>query len=454
MRFSQTFLRWAAPLALLTLSTLATGDSDETMTVVRRTFARSPAAYRANEVIVQFDDNVELSSAMRTLSLTGGLAARPTRFGNQMLVTLDRSLSVPEAVARLQATPGVRFAEPNGILHAFGAAAQAATTFTPNDKYFARQWNMKLVGAPRTWGIQKGSRSVVVAVIDTGVAYEDFGPFRKAPDWGDTVFVTGFNALTGTSHANDDNFHGTHVASTIAEATNNNSGVAGLAFGCALMPVKVLDADGEGTFFDIANGINFAVHATPPANVINMSLGGDGDSIAIRNAIDDAVNHGIVVVAAAGNNGGAVSFPASYKNVIAVGATDGTKGLAPYSNSGPQISVVAPGGNLDRDDDSDGFPDGVAQQTFDPDTAKKFHRYDDFAYFLLEGTSMASPHVAAEAALLISQGIDSKDAAGVAAVRFAIESTAEDRGRKGRDDTYGFGFIRPAYALSGFGVNE
>jgi serine protease len=455
VRSPWTFLPWvAAPLALLVLAAQAPSSPDE-LRVITRSFGHTGPSYRPNEVIVDFADGVELSSAMRTLSHTGGLAARLSRFSHHMLVTLDNSLSVPDAVERLRHTEGVRSAEPNGIMHAFAARAQAATLFTPNDKFFTNQWNMKLLAAPRVWGIQKGDRQVVVAVVDTGIAFEDFGPFRKAPDWGDTVFVTGFNALDGTSHANDDNFHGTHVASTIAEATNNGLGVAGLAFGCALMPVKVLNADGEGSFFDIAEGIRFAAHASPRANVINMSLGGEGDSSEIRSAVDDAVNRGVVIVAAAGNDGrGVVSFPAAYKNVIAVGATDATKATTSYTNFGPEISVVAPGGDLDRDDDGDGFPDGVAQQTFDPDTAATQHRYDDFGIFLVEGTSMASPHVAAEAALLISQGIKAEDAAGVAVVRAAIESSAEDRGKKGRDDNYGHGFIRPAYALSGLGINQ
>ena len=115
-----------------------------------------------------------------------------------------------------------------------------------------------MLDAERTWDIQKGDPSVVVAILDTGIAYEDFGPYRKAPDFGATVFVQGHDFINDDTHANDDNFHGTHVASTVAEATNNREGVAGLAFRCALMPVKVLDQNGDGSFFDVAEGIDFA----------------------------------------------------------------------------------------------------------------------------------------------------------------------------------------------------
>jgi serine protease len=286
------------------------------------------------------------------------------------------------------------------------------------------------------------------------VAYEDFGPFRKAPDWGATPFLPGFNVFTRTSHANDDEFHGTHVASTIAEATNNGVGVTGLAFGVSLVSVKVLDDRGVGSFFGIAEGIDYAASFTQggerPVKVINLSLGGEGFSQAVQNAINRAVAAGVVVVAASGNESrGTVSFPAALDNVIAVGAVDARKQRARYSNFGTALDVVAPGGDLRRDDDGDGRPDGVLQQAFDPDTAAITGRYDDFAYFFVDGTSTATPHVAALAALLVTQGITDP-----AAVQAAIESTAEDLGPAGRDDQYGHGLIRPDQALKGLGLNR
>jgi serine protease len=347
--------------------------------------------------------------------------------------------------------PEVEYAEPNGVVRAFQAGG---SRFTPNDRLFPLQWHMRMVDAERTWAIQKGDPAVVVAVLDTGIAYEDFGRFRKAPDFGTTTFVTGLNVLNGSSHANDDNFHGTHVASTIAEATNNGEGVAGLAFGCALMPVKVLDNEGLGSFFDVAEGVDFAANFTQggshPVKVINLSLGGDSTSLTLQRAIDRAVTQGITVVAAAGNDGvRQVGFPANLPNVIAVGAVDARKHLAPYSNFGSEIDVVAPGGDIFRDDDGDGRPDGVLQQTFDPDTAEQTGRFDDFAYFFVVGTSQATPHVSAVAALLVRQGITNPSA-----VQAAIEQTAEDLGSPGRDDTFGHGLIRPAVALKGLGLNQ
>jgi serine protease len=397
---------------------------------------------RESQVIVQFRSGAEDRDVARVSRDAGAARMRRSAFGNRYLMTMDAGFTANDAMQRLASAPEVEYVERNGPVHAF---------FRPNDTGFPVQWNFRMLEAERTWDIQKGDPSVIVAVLDTGIAYEDFGPYRKAPDFGGTTFVAGFDFINGDSHANDDNFHGTHVASTIAEATDNNEGVTGLAFRCALMPVKVLDENGDGSFFDVAEGIDFA--REHGAKVINLSLGGDGNSTTVRTAIDKAVAADITVVAAAGNEGrGTVSFPAALANVIAVGAIDGRKQRAPYSNFGPEIDLVAPGGNNNRDDTGtngvpDGRPDGILQQTLDPDSAER-GIYDDFGYFFVTGTSQATPHVAALAALLYRQGITKPDA-----IKAAMEQTAEDLGASGRDDTFGHGLIRPSIALKGLGLN-
>jgi serine protease len=416
---------------------------------------RGRRAYRPGEVIVQFKQAVPDRDASDMMREAGGRSARRSDFGPRYLVQLDDGFEIADALGRLRTMPGVEFAEPNGVARAF----QRVGYFTPHDPFYTSQWHFRMLDAERMWGIQKGDTSVAVAVLDTGIAYEDFGPYRKAPDFGGTVFLQGHDFVNGDDHANDDNFHGTHVASTIAEATDNNIGVAGLAFGCALMPVKVLDNEGVGSFFVVAEGIDYAVNFTlngqHPVKVINLSLGGDSSSTSVRQAVDRAVAAGVTIVAAAGNDGvGKVSFPAALPNVIGVGAVDGRKMKAPYSNFGPELSVVAPGGDIHRDDTGpdgvpDGRPDGVLQQTFDPDVAEQQGRYDDFHYFFVVGTSQATPHVAAVAALLYRQGITQP-----AAIKAAIENTAEDLGAPGRDDTFGHGLLRPAVALRGYGLNQ
>ena len=417
--------------------------------------ARGLRTYRAGEVIVQFKETVRDRDASDMMREAGGRSAQRSAFGPRYLVLLDDGFEIADALDRLRTMPGVAYAEPNGIARAF----QRAGYFTPHDPFYTSQWHFRMLNVERMWGIQKGDTSVAVAVLDTGIAYEDFGPYRKAPDFGGTVFLQGHDFINNDDHANDDNFHGTHVASTIAEATDNNVGVAGLAFGCALMPVKVLDADGVGSFFIVSEGIDYALNFTQngqhPVKVINLSLGGDSSSMSVQQAVDRAVAAGITVVAAAGNDGvGKISFPASLSNVIGVGAVDGRKIKAPYSNFGPELSVVAPGGDIHRDDTGpdgvpDGRPDGVLQQTFDPDTAAEFGRYDDFHYFFVVGTSQATPHVAALAALLYRQGITQP-----AAIKAAIENSADDLGAPGRDDTYGHGLINPVAALKGYGLNQ
>jgi serine protease len=429
---------WVVPAAV------SVRASSSEVRVVRRDTTSTPE-YRSGQAIVKFQSAASLGATERAIREAGGLRARRSAYGGHYLVELDPSVTVDAAVAYFRGLPEVEYAEPNGVLR---------KALRPNDVFFRFQWHLAQVGAERTWDIQKGRTDVAVAVVDTGIAYEDFGPFRRAPDWGDRGFLPGFDFVNGDSHPNDDDSHGTHVASTIGEATDNREGVAGLAFDCGLMPVKVLDETGSGTFFAVAEGVDYAVSFTQngaqPVKVINMSLGGPSPSETLRRALDRAEAAGVVVVAAAGNDGARrIDYPAAFPSVIAVGALDARKEKAPYSNFGPELDVVAPGGDLDRDDSGDGDVDGVLQQTFDPRTAAQQGRFDDFAYFYFEGTSQATPHVAALAALLVTQGITSPSA-----VRAVIEQTAEDLGAAGRDDTFGHGLIRPELALKGLGLNQ
>jgi serine protease len=401
------------------------------------------ARERETQIIVQFREQAEERDVARVAREAGAARVKRSAFGNRYLVSLDAGFTTGEALRRLGTAPEVEYAEPNGAVHAF---------FKPNDLGFDVQWNFRMLDVERTWDIQKGDPSVVVAILDTGIAFENFGPYRKAPDFGDTVFVQGHDFINEDEHANDDNFHGTHVASTVAEATDNREGVTGFAFRCALMPVKVLDQNGDGSFFDVAEGIDFAVRGAN-VKVINLSLGGDGSSNTVRAAIDRAIAAGITVVAAAGNDArGTVSFPGALPNVIAVGALDGRKQRAFYSNFGAELDLVAPGGDFRRDDTGvdgtpDGIPDGILQQTLDPDFAER-GIFTEFDYIFFQGTSQATPHVSALAALLYRQGITTP-----AGVKAAIEQTAEDLGASGRDDTFGNGLIRPSLALKGLALN-
>ncbi|MDW7657917.1 MAG: S8 family peptidase, partial [Bacillota bacterium] len=350
-----------------------------------------------------------------------------------------RVIKVPEGkvkdkVQEYARRPDVVYAEPNYYAQAYAV---------PNDSLYQYQWNFADpanggIGMAAAWDQSTGA-GVTVAIIDTGIAYENYGNFVQAPDLAGTTFVAGFDFVNNDNHPNDDNSHGTHVAGTVAQSTNNSIGVAGIAYNAALMPVKVLDKRGSGSYTNIANGIMWA--ADHGANVINMSLGGPVPALVLEEALAYAYGKGVTIVAAAGNDGtGTVGYPAAYDDyVIAVGATRLDKQLAYYSNWGTSLDLVAPGGDVNVDQNSDGYGDGILQNTFNPSTK----RVGDFSYYFFQGTSMASPHVAGVAALIISKGI----ATSPADVQKVLQDTAVDLGKEGRDDSFGYGLIDAAAAL-------
>jgi serine protease len=295
---------------------------------------------------------------------------------------------------------------------------------TPNDPRYNEQWNLKAIDIEKAWQKTKG-KGIVVAVIDTGVS--------RVEDLKNTNFVKGYDFVNDREDASDDNGHGTHVAGTIAQSTNNNFGVAGVAYEASIMPLKVLSGSGGGTISDIAEAIIFA--ADNGANVINMSLGGGGESKLMQEAIDYAYKKGVVIVAAAGNsNRNAAFYPARYPKVIAVSATSATGDKAPYSNYGAGVDVAAPGGAIARGKDGDSAG-GILQNTIDPSTKQSVFR-------AFQGTSMASPHVAGVVALIEASGVKDPE---------KVFQIVKQSSRKVADDTlnyYGAGHLNAAAAVS------
>lgn len=257
---------------------------------------------------------------------------------------------------------------------------QYHTLEAPNDPEYSKQWNFRNINLEKAWDETKGE-GITVAVIDTGVS--------KVPDLKLTKFTKGYDFVNDKEEAIDDNGHGTHVAGTIAQSTNNGYGVAGIAYQASIMPLKVLSGSGGGTISDIAESIKFA--ADNGADVINMSLGGGGASNMMEEAIKYAHNKGVTIIAAAGNEGrNAASYPARYPDVISVSATDATGDKASYSNFGAGVDISAPGGSETGK---------IIQNTVDPSNGES-------VFVGFQGTSMAAPHVAGVAALVRATGVE------------------------------------------------
>jgi serine protease len=272
-------------------------------------------------------------------------------------------------------------------------SASAGPSGFPNDPLYGKQWNLKMVDAEKAWSHKATGKGVVVAVIDTGVAFENDNECYQAKDFAGTHFTPGYDFVNDDDHPFDDHGHGTHVAGTIAETTNNGEGAAGLAFDATIMPLKVLSGSGSGNSADIADAIRYA--ADHGANIINMSLGSPFPDRVMHQACQYAAKKGVLIVCAAGNSGGAVGYPAGFKECLAVSSVGPNGEIAPYSSRGKEIAIAAPGG----DTRNGGEAGGILQNTL-----LEGDRSTD-GYYSFQGTSMASPHVAAAAALVMSRGI-------------------------------------------------
>jgi serine protease len=381
---------------------------------------------------VRFDGMVSDSS--QRVKVTGGTA------------TLD-------AAARLASDPRVRYARPNFVAR--------TAVFSPDDPGRGRpgewnkvQWNfVDTYGAriPGAWenaisGGAPGGRGVVVAVLDTGVAYRTKGRYKKAPDLNRKRFVRGHDFVRGNALPYDRNGHGTFIAGTIAQSTNNGVGVTGVAYKARIMPVRVLDFEGKGDVATIAKGIRFAVRHH--AQVINMSFEFDIGLTAsqipdVISAIRFAHRKGSVLVAAAGNaEDTRVAYPALAQHVLAVGATTENGCVAEYSNTGQGLDIVAPGGGADAAIDGDPnckpFDQAgrdVFQYTFAGLSYRRFGLPSGY-----EGTSMAVPHVSGTVALMLGIHVLGPRPT-PEQVEQRLEVTARDMGAPGYDTTYGWGLL-------------
>ncbi|MGD8910895.1 MAG: S8 family peptidase, partial [Chromatiales bacterium] len=359
-----------------------------------------------------------------------------------------RKIDTLSLIKQLNQQSGIVSAIPNFKYHA---------TLEPNDTYFSYQMHYQQIRLSQAWDITTGtpdSGNVIVAVVDSGLAmdHDDF----------DGQLVDGYDFVSDSETSNDgdgiDNypndpgsstnpgestFHGTHVAGTIAAASNNSLGVTGVSWGAKIMPLRALGLGNQGTSYDIVQAIRYAVGLSNDSNtlpsqtadIINLSLAGSGYDQALQDLFTQVHDSGVIVVAAAGNSNTSVLFyPASYDDVISVSAMDWQNNKAPYSNYGSKIDVGAPGGNVQVDTNGDGYGDGVLSCVINDSSGDRISNY---AFY--HGTSMASPHIAGVIALMKAIYPD------LTPTEFdtllANGDLTEDLGDSGRDDIYGYGMI-------------
>lgn len=457
-------------------ASLAQADHSETLPYVR------------GSIIVKFKDDASSGAPVAASKQVEGKITSRSSWADFDIVDIPVDADPEAAAATLRARADVEYAQPRYLNHEMSK---------PNDTLYPNQWNFPAIDMERAWDIQPGaSSSIIVAVLDSGMAfktttvqyrsafpfrmtqggplYPALGnvtvPFAAAPELGESGsprFVAPRDFIWNDDLPLDLDSHGTHVAGTIGQLTNNSTGTAGMAYNVRLMPVKIIQAlwdeifgsPFEGTDDVVARGIRYA--ADNGANVINLSIGREdgGPAPAVTDAIRYAVDKGAFIAVAAGNaraegnapNRLAQSAP-TIDGMIAVAAVGRTLDLAFYSTTASYVEIAAPGG----DQRAGGTSAGILQQTLDLDLLETYDRpvsqygpprADSFGYYYFQGTSMSTPHVSGFAALLMQQGIRNP-----AAIEAAMKQFATDRGAAGRDNLFGYGLINPRATLRGLGL--
>jgi serine protease len=450
-----------APADVLMAGVVAPVESELLRRRTRRPhllYGRPTSAIAPGQVLVVGKGRVDLAAVVRTRAcrvadaIPGG-ACRvgfdlPKEFSERDCIR--RTLAVTRC---LNACADLTYAEPNRLRF---------IRREPNDEFFNAQWHYPLIHLPAAWDITTGDDAVLVAVIDTGqtdhpdlagrqIAGFDFISDLEIAADGDGRDPDPTDVGDGDSVV-PSSFHGTHVAGTIGSATDNRFGVAGVTWATRIVHLRALGRGGSGTDFDVANAVLYAARLPnnagrlpdEPVDIINMSFSGPGSGRTLQDAVTAARDAGVVLFAAAGNEqeqlGDSVrlDYPASYDAVISVGAVDLDSARASYSQIGPTLDLVAPGGNNAVDRNGDGFADGVLSTLFDDETSPP-----EAVYAFYDGTSMACPHAAGVAALMLA--VD--PTLTPAQIESILTATAADLGEPGRDDEFGHGLLNAHAAV-------
>ncbi len=399
-------------LLLAVLLWPATLHSQAPMEEGARSQARPPQdsasvpSYRPGQVLVKFRPQTPQRERLQALD-AHDLPVLGTLIGLQVQRVAAPEGQESQIVEALSNDPRVEYAELDYTVHA---------TIIPNDQYFNSQWGMSKIQAPAAWDEATGGSDVTIAIIDTGV---DLGH----PDLNDKI-VPGWDFVNDDSLAQDDHGHGTHVAGIAAAETNNQQGVAGVSWGARIMPIKVLNGEGNGYYSDVAQGVLYA--CSHGAQILNLSLGGSEPSSTLEDALEQVYAQGCLPLAAAGNDGhNRVDYPAKYSEAMAIAATDRYDQRASFSDYGPEIELAAPGVE-------------IYSTLWTPGS----HTYGNKT-----GTSMSTPHVAGLAAVVWSVCPEMTNAD----LRGVLQSTAKDLGAPGWDQYYGYGRIDAEKAVEAAG---
>ncbi|MEX2028117.1 MAG: S8 family serine peptidase [Candidatus Curtissbacteria bacterium] len=359
----------------------------------------------ADEILVGFRPGVPRAQIDNIHQRIRARAKKNIERVNTDVVELPEGVSVPEAIALYKTMPEVEYAEPNFLASAF---------ISPNDPLYSSQWNLKKVLAEDAYDVSKGGFGLV-AIVDTGVD-------SSHPDLSGLV-VEGYNTIDENNNSGDDHGHGTHVAGIASAQTDNSTGIASISYQAKVLPVKVLNKDGFGTYADVSEGIVYS--ADQGSRIINLSLGGSSDSETLKRAVNYALGKGSLLVAAAGNNGNDSSvYPASYKGVLAVSASDQNDNLASFSTYGNNVFVASPGVSI-----TSSIPGGNYKQ--------------------YSGTSMSAPHLAG----LIAIALSAKPELSNSEVIDQIKNNAEKVGQytydqNGWNPYFGYGRISSGKTLT------
>lgn len=357
----------------------------------------------SSSILVKYKSSVNETAKANINKRVGAVPKRKIDKLNVDVLEISTNESVDTVIGKYKVYSEVEYAEPNYLAKGF---------LTPNDTLFSKQWHLQKIEAPKAWDVSQGGYGPI-AVVDTGIASAQ----SDLSGW----ISQGYNFVAGNTNANDDNGHGTHVAGIISASSNNGNGVASIGFKGTLLPVKVLDSNGSGTYANVASGIIYA--ADQGSKVINMSLGGSSSSLTLKNAVSYAQSKGSIIVAAAGNNGNSTAvYPAVYPGVIAVSASTQDDTLASFSSYGSHIYVSAPGTGI-------------------------ISTYNNGGYATLSGTSMATPVVSGLIGLALSRGTTS-----VTTVIADLKTASDKVGpypydQNGWNQYFGYGRINAARLL-------